>query len=130
MRYSFKAFLALVVGMTAGCSGGGGGGAYDSGTGYGTTAPTAPTAPAANQVIATAGSAFNPSSLTVSRGTTVTFTFESVGHNVFFDAVAGAPADIPAVTTNTSVTRTFSTSGTFGYTCHVHAFMRGTIVVQ
>jgi hypothetical protein len=60
----------------------------------------------------------------------VTFAFGSVGHNVFFDTAAGAPADIPGINANTSVTRIFNTAGTFTYICHIHPSMQGTVVVQ
>jgi plastocyanin len=86
--------------------------------------------PGPNQVIANTSNAFDPSTLTVAKGTSVTFTFQSVGHNVFFDAATGAPADISAITSNASVTRQFSTSGTFRYNCHVHPGMSGTVVVN
>jgi plastocyanin len=63
-------------------------------------------------------------------GGTATFAFGSVAHNVFFDGAAGAPADIPGVNSNTSVTRTFTTPGTYVYTCHIHPGMTGRIVVS
>ena len=72
---------------------------------------------------------FGPSTLTAKPGDVVTFAFGSVAHNVFFDAVTGAPADIPGDNANTSVQRTFPTAGTFHYVCHIHPFMTGTVVV-
>jgi plastocyanin len=64
-------------------------------------------------------------------GGTVTFEFGAVDHNLYFDnAPAGAPANITAPTSNTSVTRTFATAGRFDYNCHLHPGMTGTIVVQ
>jgi plastocyanin len=64
-------------------------------------------------------------------GGTATFEFGSLGHNVFFDnAPAGAPANITAVTTNQSVTRTFTTAGTYNYNCHIHPGMKGVVVVR
>jgi plastocyanin len=102
----------------------------NAGSGYGTT-PTTSTAQVAPDLInATASLTFDPPTLTTKVGHTVTFAFASVGHNVFFDAATGVPADIPGVNTNSSVARTFNTVGTFMYTCHIHPFMQGTVVVQ
>jgi plastocyanin len=84
----------------------------------------------ADQVNATAALAFDPSTLTTKVGHTVTFTFGSVGHNIFFDSTTGAPADITGVNANASVTRTFDTAGTFTYTCHIHPFMQGKVVLR
>jgi plastocyanin len=106
-----------------------------SGAGYGSspspTTPTTPTTPAvADQINATATLVFDPATLTTKVGHTVTFAFGSVGHNIFFDTATGAPADIPGVNANTSVTRTYDTAGTFTYTCHIHPFMQGKVVVE
>jgi plastocyanin len=86
--------------------------------------------PVADQIDATASLAFDPGTLTTNVGHTVTFAFGSVGHDVYFDAALGAPADIPGTNANTSITRTFNTAGTFTYTCHIHPFMHGSVVVQ
>ena len=115
-----------LIGVAA-CGGGGGGSA--AGSGYPTGGTTSKT-PGTNEVVATFNNAFNPTSRTVAAGTTITFTFESVAHNVYFDTAAGAPLDITGSNANTSVTRTFSATGSFGYTCHIHPSMHGTIVVQ
>lgn len=86
--------------------------------------------PPPNTVNATTGDTFDPSSLTVSVGTTVSFAFASTGHNVTFDAVAGRPADITGTNSNVTITRTFNAAGTFGYHCTIHAGMTGSITVQ
>ena len=91
--------------------------------------PSTPTTPAANEVLATTGNAFTPSTLTVAKGTTVTFTFQATTHNVTFANVAGAPANI-SNTANNGVQRLFATAGTFGYDCTLHAGMNGTVVVN
>jgi plastocyanin len=101
--------------------------------GYGSTSPSqnvTNTPLVADQVNATASLAFDPPTLTTKVGHAVTFAFGSVGHNVFFDAATGAPADIPGVNASTSVTRTFDTAGTFTYACHIHPSMHGKVVVQ
>jgi plastocyanin len=86
--------------------------------------------PVADQINATASLSFDPPTLATNVGHTVTFAFGSVAHDVFFDTASGAPADIPGVNANTSITRTFNTAGTFAYNCHIHPNMHGTVVVQ
>jgi plastocyanin len=96
-----------------------------------TTPPTTtpPTTSGGTEIVANDANQFNPSSLTVARGATVTFTFQSVMHNVIFAAVTGAPANI-GNSSNTGVQRVFATAGTFGFDCTLHAGMRGTVIVN
>ena len=89
---------------------------------------TPPTDP--RTVAVTPSLAFLPASLTGTTGDTVTFEFGSVAHDVFFDAQAGAPEDIPGSNANVAIRRVFATPGTYTYTCHIHPFMHGTVVVQ
>ena len=81
----------------------------------------------------TAGSAlvFTPTPQTIPPGDTIFFTFSSaVQHSVIFDAIAGAPADVP-ITTNATVKVRFLTAGTYDYHCGVHGpSMSGQIKVQ
>ena len=91
---------------------------------------TAGPPPAGNTVAATPSLTFDPATLTVNVGETVTFAFGSVPHNVFFTQQAGAPADIAGNNTNVSITRTFATAGTYAYTCHIHPSMHATVVVR
>ena len=101
-----------------------GGGAAGS-----TTGPSAGPPPMKATVNATPDISFNPSPVQIVSGGTITFAFGSVAHNVYFDAVSGAPADIPGNNAGTSVSRTFASPGTYGYSCHIHPGMRGSIVV-
>ena len=114
------AALAAAIAL-AGC----GGGATDP-NGGGTVTPPPP----ARTVNATSSLAFTPASLAVTAGETVTFAFGSVAHDVYFDATTGAPDDIPGENAGVSVARAFPTAGTYDYTCHIHPFMHGTVVVQ
>jgi plastocyanin len=113
--------MMILTTIAAGACGGSNGG-------YGGI--TSPPPPDPRTVTATSGLAFTPSTLTVNAGETVTFAFQAVGHNVFFDAAAGAPGNIDGVNASTSATRVFATAGRYHYTCHIHPFMEGTVVVN
>ena len=114
-------------GTTGANTTGTGGSDAGPGNGYGSNpSDPAPTAP--NTVNANPSLDFNPASLTVAVGSTVSFVFGSVAHTVSF-VTAGSPASIPA-TSNATVTRTFPTAGSYSYYCQIHTYMQGTIVVQ
>jgi plastocyanin len=83
-----------------------------------------------NTVDANVNNAFDPGNLTVAAGTVVNFQFDATGHNVNFSPVTGAPASILGTNSNTTISRTFGTAGTFPYQCTIHPGMNGTITVQ
>lgn len=116
------AFVSL-AGALVGCGGG-----------YGSTAPASPPPPPppppANTVAATNALVFTPATLSVAAGQTVTFTFGSIAHNVFFAPHAGVPADIAGNNANVAINRQFATPGTYTFTCHIHPSMQGSVVVQ
>ncbi len=87
--------------------------------------------PTSASVNATAGSvySFDPSSVDIKAGGTVTWSFFGVTHNVTFNAGAGAPGNIGDTTTG-SATATFTTAGTFNYHCSIHPYMTGTVIVH
>jgi plastocyanin len=119
-----KSFLiSALLSAAVACSGGG------YGTGPGTNPPPPPP-PTPRTVVATNSLVFTPSTLDVNAGDQVTFSFGSVAHNVFFDAGNGAPSNIDGNNANTTVQRTFSTAGTYTYTCHIHPGMSGAVVVN
>jgi plastocyanin len=87
--------------------------------------------PMAATVNATALNTFTPANVAIGVGGTVTFTFGDVAHNVYFDnSPAGAPDAITGTNANMSQTRTFTTAGTFQYTCRIHPGMNGTVLVS
>lgn len=92
------------------------------------TAPSAPSQTASVTASATANT-FSPSTVTIARGGTVTWTFGARPHNVTFGTTTGAPASVPT-TTNAQVARQFPTAGSFAYDCTLHDGMSGTVVVQ
>ena len=95
-----------------------------SGTSTATVTFTAPV----SATVTTSNSSFNPSSVEITVGGSVTWNFGSTAHNVNFSS-AGAPANIPT-TSGASVSRTFGTAGTFPYACNLHEGMTGTVIVQ
>ena len=119
--------IAVLFGFSIlGACGGSGGGGYNGG---GT-----PTGPANNtcpdNTFCMRASSFQPATLTVAKGTTVSFTnSSSVEHNVVFDSPSAGVADIGDITSGT-VSRTFGTAGTFAFHCTIHAGMNGSITVQ
>ena len=121
---------AAVVAVACGGGGASGSGSNSSAAPYPTGSnPATPTATVpANTMIATNQLTFNPSDLTVARGTTVAFVVQDTTHQLYFTGT-GKPADLPA-TQNTTQTRLFDNAGSYGVYCRIHAYMRGTITVQ
>ncbi|MBL0171475.1 MAG: CHRD domain-containing protein [Gemmatimonadaceae bacterium] len=88
---------------------------------------SAPAAVASSaSVSATGANVFTPTSVTIGVGGSVNWSFTG-DHNVLFSGT-GAPADIP-VTSSGSISRAFSTLGTFNYTCSLHSGMNGIVTV-
>ncbi|HYC49541.1 MAG TPA: plastocyanin/azurin family copper-binding protein [Gemmatimonadaceae bacterium] len=83
--------------------------------------------PGANEV-SVQDNAYNPQSMTVAAGTTVTWVWSNgySAHSVTFaDGVNSASAKLSG-----SHQRTFSTAGTYNYSCSVHgSAMSGSVVV-
>jgi len=72
--------------------------------------------------------AFNPGSLTVAVGTTVTWTNQdSAGHTVTAD---DGSFGSDTLATGATFTQTFSKAGTVAYHCNIHKTMKATIVVH
>jgi len=119
-RFTTQLVFVSLAGALLGCGGG-----------YGSMAPAPPPPPPpVNTIAATNALVFTPATLRVSAGQTVTFTFGSIGHNVFFATQAGAPADISGDNAGVSIDRQFTAPGTYNYTCHIHPSMHGSVVVQ
>ncbi|MBV8062405.1 MAG: OmpA family protein [Nevskia sp.] len=90
-------------------------------------ASTATPAPAAAASVTIAKFAFEPETLTVPAGTTVTWTNQDLDtpHVVkFADGASGA------LKQGASFSKSFTTPGTYPYQCGVHPYMKGTVVVQ
>ena len=124
MRLFVKVMVLTFAGLSA-CGGGDSTGPANTG---GTGGTGGGGGLAANTVQALTSSQFNPVTLNVSQNTVVTFIFFATTHNVTFDPVTGRPANVPN-SANTSVTRAFTTQGTFTFQCTLHSGMTGSVVV-
>ena len=79
-------------------------------------------------MVSIANFAFQPDSLQIAVGTTVTWTnADSTAHTVTSDTGA---FDAGPLAPGASFTQTFDTPGTYTYHCQIHPFMTGTIVVS
>jgi plastocyanin len=84
-------------------------------------------APGANEVLIQ-GMAFSPSSITVSSGTTITWTNkDGMDHSVTSNT---SIFDSGPISNNGTYSHTFNTAGTFPYHCMVHPDMTGTVTVN
>lgn len=90
------------------------------------TTPVSTTGTAATN-LTIANNAFAPATLTVKKGSTVTWTnSDSVPHTVTGDN--GGPSS-ERLSNGQSYSYVFDTAGTFAYHCAVHPSMHGTVVV-
>jgi plastocyanin len=93
------------------------------------TAPGAPTpAAATGPAVTIQNMAFNPATLTIPKGTTVTWTnSDPVAHTV---TATGGAFNSGHLNPGQTFTHTFDQAGTFDYQCTYHPYMKGAIVVQ
>ena len=97
------------------------------------TAAVALPAVAADDATVTAQDfSFNPPTVTIDPGDTVTFGNAGGTHNFEFadQAVPAAPTGSGDPVWDTPLTRTFSAPGTYEFHCGLHAFMTGRVVVR
>jgi plastocyanin len=93
----------------------------------GTSTVTARVAPA-NAAVVAPQLLFQPATVDVSAGGTVSWTFASIPHDVTF-TTAGAPPNVPELQDG-SASRTFPTNGNFNYRCTIHPQMTGNVQVH
>lgn len=95
------------------------------GSSYNSTPNTPP--PSANSV-SIVNMSFSPATLTVTAGTTVTWTNnDNMTHTVTSDAVGFDSGDLAV---GVKFSKVFSVAGTFTYHCTIHPTMKGTIIVK
>lgn len=95
---------------------------------YGTGGSTKGTGgPAANEVLIQ-NMAFNPATITVNAGTTVTWTNkDAIAHTVTSD---NSLFNSGSIGSNGTYSYTFQTAGSFPYHCSIHTMMTGSVVVN
>lgn len=95
-----------------------------SGCTYG---PKTETQPTAANTVEIKGYAFNPDTITIAKGTTVTWTnLDSVRHTV---TGIGSDVNSQVLSQGQTYSFTFNTVGTFEYQCHIHPTMKGKVIV-
>jgi len=93
----------------------------------GSGAPTSASSSATSSAVTIKGFAFNPQTVTVKVGQTVTFTNQdNQPHTATADK---AGFDAGSIAAGSSASQRFDTAGTFAYHCSFHPFMTGTITV-
>lgn len=93
---------------------------------YGTNQPQG-NPPASGNSVSIKGFAFNPSTLTIKTGTTVTWTNEdSAPHTI----TSGSNFDSDTIASGQTFRKKFDQSGTFDYICSIHSSMKGKIIVE
>jgi plastocyanin len=116
-KYHIVVLVALAVAtvMVAGC------------TSSSNPSPGPVTSSASQNTVAIKDYAFSPSTLTIQKGTNVTWrNDDSVQHQITSDSQAFSS---PLFGTGGTYTYQFNTTGTFPYHCSIHPSMKGTVVV-
>ena len=127
LRKHLAAVLAVGVLLLAGCSASRPTAGSSSSMPMASASVTAPAAPVSGNQVNIDGFAFVPATLTVSAGTTVTWTNrDEEPHTV---AASDGSFHSPGMGTGATFTHTFATAGTFDYVCSIHPMMHGTVVV-
>lgn len=125
---------ALIIGLVA-CSSAASTTPTATTAGAGTpSAATGSGAAASGSMVMLMNFAFDPTTLTVPLGTTVTFTNMDPTEHTVTNGKDGKAVDNPAfdekVKSGESVTVTFDKAGTFDVTCTIHPTMNMTVTVQ
>jgi plastocyanin len=127
LRKHLTAVLAAGALLLAGCSASRPVASTGTSTPTASVSVTAPAAPASGNQVNIDGFAFEPATLTVSAGTTVTWTNkDEEPHTV---AASDGSFHSPGMGTGATFSHTFPTAGKFDYVCSIHPMMHGTVVV-
>lgn len=87
-----------------------------------------------NHIVTIKDFAFNPQVLTIKLGDSVTWVNEDSSLHIVASNPHPTHTDLPGligdVAPGANYTFTFSIAGTWGYHCHVHPAMTGTVIVE
>ncbi len=84
-------------------------------------------AQAKTAAVAIKNNAFDPKTVTIAKGDTVTWTNQdSYAHDVDLDALGKSPN----MKQGEIFSKTFDQAGTYNYDCDIHPFMKGTVIVK
>jgi plastocyanin len=119
----YSGIFLLIIAVGAGCK-----------KSSDTPATPAPKTPGTNEVLMQ-NNTFNPSTITVTKGTTVTWNNQdSYAHTVTSNSGLFDSGNIAGVSGTYSTGGTFSfkfdSTGTYGYHCKIHSGMTGSVVVN
>jgi plastocyanin len=127
LRKHLTAVLAVGALLLAGCLSSRPAASTSTSTPTASVSVTAPAASASGNQVNIDGFAFVPATLTVSAGTTVTWTNkDEEPHTV---AASDGSFHSPGMGTGATFSHTFPTAGKFDYVCSIHPMMHGTVVV-
>ena len=118
--------ITFQSGMTPGMSGQAMPGMQSPPASASATTADAP-APQGGTAVAIADFKFNPATLTVPVGTTVTWTNQDEEPHTL--AAKDGSFHSPGIDTHGTYSFTFTTPGSYDYICSIHPFMTGTVVV-
>jgi plastocyanin len=76
------------------------------------------------------GMAFNPATITVSVGTTITWTNKDPNTHTVTSTIAPSAFDSGAISSNGIWTKTFTAPGTYNYACTIHPTMTARVIVN
>jgi len=131
MRLGFRTAAVAAVAAAAGLSlaaCGGSGSSSGGGAGNGAPAGSYATAPVATDMVSIKNFTFVPMAITVTAGTTVTWTNQdSATHTV---TAEDKSFDSGNLAQGQTFRHTFDKPGTYSYICMIHQFMHGTVIVH
>ena len=124
MKTFLHALTALLLLLTAAC--GGGGGSADTSA---DSAAADSTGGGGSEAVAISGQKYAPATLTVSAGSSVTWTNDDeVPHTVTFDDDAVKSSD--QLAKGDTFEASFADAGSYAYVCAIHPEMKGSVTVQ